>query len=65
MARPTTREINFKNGYYIEVRQPGAQKGVKIRRETHAQIQRAISRYKKFYDIQYIGKIENGKVVEQ
>ena len=63
MARPATREIKLKDGFYIEVRQIGAMKGIKIRRDTYDQIQLAMKQYKNAYDVHYIGEIKNGKVI--
>ncbi len=63
MARPATSKVNLKKGYYIEVRKQGATSGIKIRRDTKEGILKAIQKYEKAYDVHYIGKIENGKVV--
>lgn len=62
MARPITREIKLKNGFYIEVRQKGASRGIKIRRESHDQIQLALKRYENIYTVRYIGEVKDGKV---
>ncbi len=64
MARPVTREVKLKNGFYIELRRRGENKGIKISRESHAQIQMAIKRYENMYDVHYVGEIKNGKVVK-
>lgn len=63
MARPVTREVKLKNGFYIELRRRGENKGIKISRESQAQIQMAIKRYENMYDVHYVGEIKNGKVV--
>ena len=63
MARPVTREIKLKSGFYIEVTPSGSQKGIKIRRESYEQIQSTIRQYEKTYDVRYIGEVKNGKVV--
>jgi len=63
MARPSTRGVKLKNGFYIEVRNKGAHSGVKIRRETFEEAQLALNNYSKMHDVHYIGEIENGKVV--
>jgi hypothetical protein len=62
MGRPVTREITLKSGFYIEVRQKGALKGIKIRRDSYDQIQLAIKRYENTYTVRYIGEVVNGKV---
>jgi hypothetical protein len=63
MARPATSKVKLKEGYYIEVRSQGATSGVKIRRDSIDGIRRAIQIYEQAYEVHYIGKIENGKVV--
>ena len=45
MARPVTREVKLKNGFYLEVRRRGENKGIKIWRETYNQVQMAIKNY--------------------
>ena len=64
MARPVTREVKLRDGFYIEVKNGGAQKGIKIRRETYAAIQLAIKQYTNGYNVRYIGEIKNGKPVQ-
>ncbi|MEM9675734.1 MAG: hypothetical protein ACFB15_07905 [Cyclobacteriaceae bacterium] len=58
MARPITRSITLKSGYYIEVRQKGEPKGIKIRRDTYPQIQAAIRRYEHLYEVKYLGEVK-------
>lgn len=64
MARPVTREVKLKSGFYLEVRRRGENKGIKIWRESYNQIQMAIKRYENLYDVHYIGEVKNGKVVK-
>ncbi len=64
MARPVTREVRLKNGFYIELRRRGEHKGIKIWRENYDQIQTALRRYEGLYDVQYIGEVKDGKVVQ-
>ena len=66
MARPVTKEIVLKGGFYIEVRRSGAQKGVMIRRETREQMLFAFKRYEEgsMYDVKMIGEVRKGKVVK-
>lgn len=61
MGRPITREIKLKDGFYIEVKSKGAQKGVKIRRDSYNEIQFAMKQYKNAYDVQYLGEMKDGK----
>ena len=62
MARPAKSEVKLKDGFYIEVKQKGAQKGIKIRRESYDQIKSAIKKYEPTYAVSYIGEVANGKV---
>jgi hypothetical protein len=61
MGRPITREVKLRDGFYIEVRSKGAQKGTKIRRDTYNEIQSAIRQYRNAYTVQYLGEMKNGK----
>ena len=61
MGRPVTREIKLKDGFYIEVKSKGAQKGIKIRRDSYDEIQYAMRQYKNAYDVQYLGEMKGGK----
>jgi LDH2 family malate/lactate/ureidoglycolate dehydrogenase len=62
MARPATKEVKLRSGFYIEVRQKGAPKGIKIRRDTYPEIQRAIKQYENAYSVHYIGEVRKGKI---
>ncbi len=64
MARPVTREVKLKNGFYLEVRRRGENKGIKIWRETYNQVQMAIKRYENMYDVHYVGEVKNGKILK-
>jgi hypothetical protein len=64
MARPVTREVKLKNGFYIELRRRGENKGIKIWRETYDQIQSAIKRYDNMYDVHYVGEVKDGKILK-
>lgn len=64
MARPVTREIKLKDGFYIEVRSKGAPKGIKIRRDSYNEIQVAMQQYKNAYNVSYLGEFKNGKKKE-
>lgn len=63
MARPITREVKLRDGFYIEVKSKGAAKGIKIRRDTYNEIQFAMRQYKGAYTVQYIGEIKGGKTI--
>ena len=63
MARPSTRGVRLKDGFYIEVRNKGAQSGIKIHRDSYEAAQMALNSYGKMHDVQYVGQVENGKIV--
>lgn len=65
MGRPVTREVKLRSGFYIEVKQKGALKGIKIRRDTYAEIQQAMKQYENGYTVRYIGEIKKAKGKKQ
>lgn len=65
MARPPTRSVNLKDGYYIELRRSGENKGMKVHRDTMEEIERATKKYESVYQVVFIGKVEGGKVVDE
>ena len=64
MARPSTREKRLKDGYYMEVRNNGGERGIKIRRESKEQIDSAMEEYKRTKEVAYLGLVKNGKFIE-
>lgn len=66
MGRPPTKPIKLKDGYYIEVRNKGAKTGgIKIRRETKAQLEQTIKDYQRTKDVIVLGESKNGKWVDK
>ena len=66
MGRPPTKPIKLKDGYYIEVRNKGAKTGgIKIRRETKAQLEQTIKDYQRTKDVIVLGESRNGKWVDK
>jgi len=65
MGRPPTRPIKLKNGFYIEVRNKGANSGTKIRRETRELMERAVKDYSRRKDVIILGEVVNGKFIEE
>ncbi|MCF6352287.1 MAG: hypothetical protein L3J06_04680 [Cyclobacteriaceae bacterium] len=65
MGRPSTKPKKLKDGFYIEVRNKGAKSGLKIRRETEAQMLFAKKGYDKTKDVIIIGEVKNGKPVKK
>ena len=61
MGRPPTKPKKLKDGFYIEVRNKRASSGVKVRRDTLAQMELAIKEYERTKEIIVIGEIVNGK----
>jgi len=61
MARPLSRKVNLKKGYYIEVKSGRNTQGIKIRRETIEAIRQAFKQYQSGYIVTYLGLWENGE----
>ena len=64
MGRPSTKPKDLKDGFYIEIRNKGAKSGIKIRRDTKAQMLTAIKEYKKIKEVEVLGESKNGKWVK-
>lgn len=65
MGRPPTKPKKLKDGFYIEVRNKRASSGVKVRRDTRAQMEMAIKEYERTKVIIVIGEIKNGKPIDK
>ena len=65
MGRPLTAKVKLKEGYYIELRSPGSNSGIKVHRNTPEEIKIAISKYESTYDVIYLGRMENGKFTKE
>ena len=63
-GRPATRPPELKEGFYIEVRNKGAQSAIKIRRDTRKEIDFAIAQYEKSKEVNYLGEVRNGRWVD-
>jgi len=63
MGRPPTRPKKLKDGFYIEVRNAGANSGIKIRRDTEAEMLLAVKDYEKSKEVVILGECVNGKFV--
>lgn len=64
MARNNSKKKALKDGFYIEVRNQNQKNGIKIRRDTLNQLQVAIKKYKINKDVEVIGRILEGQMVE-
>ena len=64
MGRPATKPKALKDGYYLELRNPNAQTGIKIRRDTREEIDVAMEHYKNSKNVNYLGELKKGKWVD-
>ncbi len=62
MGRPSTKPKDLKDGFYIEIRNKGSKKGIKIRRENKEQMLAAIKEYERNKDVIVLGEVVNGKL---
>ncbi len=63
-GRPATRPPELKSGFYLEVRSRGANTGVKVRRDTRAEMEFAIKQYEKSKTVVYLGEVRDGRWVD-
>jgi len=64
MGRPPTRPKDLKDGFYIEVRNKGSKSGIKLRRDTKAEMLQAIKEYERIKDVTVLGESVNNKWVD-
>ena len=65
-GRPRERAITLMDGFYIEISNPGENKGLKIRSETKAAMEISAKQYERFKNVTILGEYKNGvKLVEQ
>jgi hypothetical protein len=64
MGRPSTKPKDLKDGFYIEIRNIGSKKGIKIRRENKEQMLVAIKEYERNKDVIVLGEVVNGKLLD-
>ena len=65
MGRPPTRPVTLKDGFYIEVRNKGANSGIKIRSDNSEAMQDAAREYKKSKEVVVLGEHKKGKWVTE
>ena len=65
MARPRTKPVKFKNGFYIEVRNKGSKTGIKLRKETKEEMRQAAKDLEGIKDVIIYGESKNGKWVNK
>lgn len=63
MGRPSIRLKDFKDGFYIEIRNKNSKTGVKIRRDNKIQMLNAVEEYEKFKEVIVFGEFKNGKLI--
>jgi len=61
MGRPATKPTALKDGFYIEVRNKGANSGIKLRRDTKEALMIAIKEYKRTKTVVILGEAIKGK----
>ncbi len=64
MGRPPTRPSKLRDGYYIEVRTKGNEKGIKLRSDTLEEMEMSARKYQKTKEVVILGKYENGQPVK-
>ncbi len=65
MGRPPTKPIRLKNGFYIEVRNKGANSGIKIHRDSEEKMLRAAREFLKSKDVVILGEVKDGKMLTE
>ena len=65
MGRPPTKPKKLRDGFYIEVRNRGANSGIKLVRDTEEQMKHAIEEYSRSKDVVILGRSVNGKFVKE
>jgi glycine cleavage system pyridoxal-binding protein P len=65
MGRPATRPGKLKDGFYIEILNKGAKKGIKLYRDSEKQMLIAIEEYKRTKDILVLGESKNNKFISK
>jgi len=61
MGRPPTRAKEYRDGFYIEVRNKGSLTGIKIIRKSRDEMMLAIKEYEKTKEVIILGESKNGK----
>ena len=65
MGRPPTKPGKLKDGFYIEILNKGAKKGVKLYRDSEKQMLIAIEEYRRTKDIVVLGESKNNKFISK
>ena len=59
-GRPAIRDVQLKNGFYIEVFDKGVKRGMKIRSESKKAMEDNASLYGKYKEVSILGEYKNG-----
>lgn len=63
MARPSKSPIKLKDGFYIEVANKYSNSGIKIRRNSKAEVDILVKTYAKSKDVTFLGQVKDGKFI--
>ncbi len=64
MARPSTRKVNLKDGFYIEVSNRLGGSAIKLHRETEEDVMKLMKQHQKSKNVKYLGEAVNGKFLK-
>ncbi|MCT4561012.1 MAG: hypothetical protein N4A41_06510 [Crocinitomicaceae bacterium] len=64
MGRPATKPARLRDGFYIEVKNPGSS-GVLVRRDTKEQMLLAAEDYSRTKEVNILGEMRNDKWVKE
>ncbi|MDQ6756485.1 MAG: hypothetical protein M3004_06080 [Bacteroidota bacterium] len=59
-GRPRERAITLKDGFYIEISNPGDSKGLKLRADTKAGMENNAKQYARYKQVTILGEYKNG-----
>lgn len=63
-GRPPTKPKTLRNGFYLEVRNPGSASGIKLRRDTRDEMNQAAEEYSKTKEVIILGEVKSGKFID-
>ncbi len=63
MAR-SSRTINLKDGFYIEILPKFGGQSIMVRRETDEELKKLMVQYQKSKNVNYIGEVKDGKPLD-
>ena len=64
-GRPKTVPSELRDGYYIELRNPNESRGIKIRRDTEAEMLDAVEEYERSKTVIVLGEYLGGKPLKE